>query len=188
MNNVIVNNDAENNGGGIYCNGKGPTITNNLIASNWGQYGAGGIYCVFTSDSEPKIVNNTIVHNMAPEHSGGGIRCIYSDPFLANNIIWGNTSPMGPQICFYEADVTISFCAIEDVDGNGVDGSWTDGGGNIGTDPLFVDAAGGDYRLTQSSPCIDAGDNTAIEGDRDLDSNDRIAGSAVDMGAYEMQE
>ena len=87
-----------------------------------------------------------------------------------------------------EANITISCSSIQDIAGKGIGGTWTDGGGNIGEDPLFVDAATANYRLTQSSPCIDAGDNTTVEGYRDLDGNDRIAGSAVDIGAYEKQE
>ena len=36
------------------------------------------------------------------------------------------------------------------------------GQGNIDADPLFVDPANGDLRLVPGSPCIDAGDNTAV--------------------------
>jgi hypothetical protein len=35
------------------------------------------------------------------------------------------------------------------------------GAGNIDLDPLFLDAAGGDYRLLPGSPCVDAGDPTS---------------------------
>jgi hypothetical protein len=58
------------------------------------------------------------------------------------------------------------------------------GTGNINTDPLFVDAAGGDYRLQAGSPCIDAGD-PATTLTEDIDGNSRPAGSGYDMGAYE---
>ena len=76
-----------------------------------------------------------------------------------------------------------------------------DGGGNIDSDPLFVDAANGNLRLQLTSPAIDAGNNTALSSNiiTDLDSklrfvdiptvSDTGSGAApiVDMGAYEAQ-
>ncbi len=82
-----------------------------------------------------------------------------------------------------------------------IEGSFP-GTGNIDADPLFVDSDGGDYRLSAGSPCIDAGDNTAIPfKTTDLDGNPRLIddratpdtgvpfvnGPIVDMGAYEYQ-
>ena len=51
--------------------------------------------------------------------------------------------------------------------------------------PGFVDAANGDYRLAAGSPCIDAGDNSYVTGDKDLAGNARIANGTVDIGCYE---
>ncbi len=85
-----------------------------------------------------------------------------------------------------------------DITHSNVHGGWS-GSGNIDADPLFVDPDNGDYRLSAGSPCIDAGDNTAVpEGiRRDLDGNPRFvngttsfqlaSGPIVDMGAYEYQ-
>jgi hypothetical protein len=72
------------------------------------------------------------------------------------------------------------------------------GAGNIDADPVFADA---DYRLGSGSPCIDAGDNTAVTEPTDLDGNPRLLDDGctddtgnppddapyVDMGAYEFQ-
>ena len=59
----------------------------------------------------------------------------------------------------------------------------------ITSDPMFVDAANGNFRLAEGSPCIDAGDDPAIEGyDTDLDGNARIFGAAVDLGPYEVND
>ena len=55
-----------------------------------------------------------------------------------------------------------------------IQGGYT-GTGNIDSDPLFVDAANGDYYLQPASPCIDAGDPTSP-----FDPDGTIA----DMGAY----
>ena len=55
-----------------------------------------------------------------------------------------------------------------------VQGAYT-GTGNIDSDPLFVDAANGDFNLDLLSPCIDSGDPTAVY---DPDS------TVADMGAF----
>ena len=60
-------------------------------------------------------------------------------------------------------------------------------GSNQTGDPKFVDAANGNYRPAAGSPLIDAGTDDAASGTKDLDGNDRKAGSAVDIGAYEYQ-
>jgi hypothetical protein len=52
-----------------------------------------------------------------------------------------------------------------------ISGGWT-GTGNIDADPLFTDAAGGDYSLAEGSPCIDAGSPATLDPD----------GSRSDMG------
>ena len=57
---------------------------------------------------------------------------------------------------------------------------------NFTTDPLFVNAAGKDFRLQASSPAIDKG--TAISGlSIDFDGKPRPKGAAFDIGAYEYQ-
>ena len=81
-----------------------------------------------------------------------------------------------------------------------VQGGFT-GTGNIDADPMFVDPDNGDYRLAAGSPCIDAGDNTAVPAGitTDLDGNPRFVDDPstidsgngdppiVDMGAFEFQ-
>ncbi len=64
------------------------------------------------------------------------------------------------------------------------------GGGNIESDPLFVDIDGCNYRLAAGSPCIDRGltlDWMLAPDALDMDANPRVFGYGrrVDMGAYE---
>ena len=62
---------------------------------------------------------------------------------------------------------------------------YVDGGGNITASPVFVDAAGGNFREAASSPTIDAGSPDPNLSATDLDGSPRVLGSAPDMGAYE---
>lgn len=64
--------------------------------------------------------------------------------------------------------------------------SQTGSNGNISVDPRFSNTSGGDLRLRADSPCIDAGDDSAvIPGETDLDGKPRTIGAHVDLGCYE---
>jgi hypothetical protein len=63
---------------------------------------------------------------------------------------------------------------------------WTSGSNNILVDPGFLNSSGGDYHLSEDSPCIDAGLDSAVANEPlDVDNLTRILGSHVDLGAYE---
>ena len=55
----------------------------------------------------------------------------------------------------------------------------------INADPDFVNAAALDFRLQESSPCIDVGENVALVVSRDILGVPRPQGAAFDLGAYE---
>jgi len=64
------------------------------------------------------------------------------------------------------------------------------GSNNVTSDPIFVDASGGDFSLRGRSPCLRAGDpnsHTNLIGPTDFAGNPRIARGRVDIGAYEAQ-
>ena len=171
-NNYFVENQATEAGGGISCWGtSNPEIVNNTLFQNQaGTYG-GGICC--RDSSSPVITNNTIMENEAST-SGGGLGCLSNSfPVVKNTISRENISPVSPEI-YGEPVVTFS----------NVEGGWA-GTGNIDADPLFVDAAYGDFHLTCDSPCRDAGDNSAVTEAFDFEGDPRIADGIVDMGADE---
>ena len=178
-------------GGGISNDWATPLLTNCLFAGNSADSRGGGMYNV---SYNPTLTNCTFSGNVA-NNSGGGIYNFQaSSPALTNCIMWGNT---GGEITGDTASVTYS-C---------VQGGYA-GTGNIDADPCFVDANGPDdivgteddnLRLSAGSPCIDAGDNTAVPSGvtTDLDGKLRFvddpdtvdtgtgAPPIVDMGAYE---
>ena len=165
----IQGNTVANRGGGLYCDGANPTLTNVLITdntvTNTGNYdGGSGIY----NPGLGPYINVTIANNWAPNRGAiyGGSGTVFT-----NSIIWHNSPSISPSI-------VATYSNIED---NGLPGE-----GNLNTDPLFVDMYNQDYHLSNSSPCIGAGDSTAITA-VDLEGNIRPdpAGSAPDMGAFE---
>ena len=184
---TISGNSAEYYGGGIYCyNNSSPSLANVTLSNNSAEFG-GGIFCY--DNSSPSLVNVTISNNSADW--GGGIYCDDSSPSLVNCILW-NDAPQ--EVYFYEDDSPNSIMiAYSDIQGGEAGIVTNDNGtvywedGNIDLDPLFVDAATGDYHLTANSPCIDAGISFFVfEGDTLVDmSADEYVGDAPDMGAFE---
>jgi len=184
-NNMIVDNSADLDVGGIYIFEASVTIANNVIAHNSGLQ-CGGIMNWWGSAS---VINNTIAHNRPnalhlgptmwiPWGQQGGL------PVL-NNIIWQNEIYLG-QLAYPE-DYDVRF--------NDIQGGW-EGEGNIDVDPLFVDPDNRDYHLKSqagrwdpiartwvrddgTSPCIDVGDPDA-DWTAELPPN----GQRINMGAF----
>ena len=153
---LLMENKADYYGGGASYG----DLHNCLLAGNFASEG-GGAY-------NAMLYNCTITGNDAYTCGGGAI-----DSEIGNCIVWGNTA--GDEAPNYSG-CTIDYSCTSPL---------PDGDGNIGGDPLFVDAANGNYRLRPGSPCINAGSSDLVDGTTDLDGNPRIIALIVDMGAYE---
>ncbi len=126
-----------------------------------------------------EVINCSFHGNDAPE---GGAIALTGDSNtvhleMNNSILWGNTANTDPQI------FVVPWGTAVVVNNSCIEGGYA-GTNNISTDPQFADA---DLRLSETSPCIEAGNNDAVPATltTDLDGNPRIAGCFVDMGAYE---
>ena len=90
--NYIGYNQANQYGGGIWCDDSSPTIINNKIIKNGHvdipQLGGG----IALENSNAYIANNIIAYNIA-HSTGGGISCYYSsNPKIINNTICYNSA------------------------------------------------------------------------------------------------
>ena len=184
--NCIFRDNTSQSGAAMYNFGASPILTNCLMYSNQAlATGNGG--AMYNNFSNPLILNCTIVENSGS--AVGGIYNLTGLPRLFNTIVWNNTGGDfgGPDA------VSASHC---NVPANIV------GTGNITADPIFVDAALGDYQLQAGSPCVDRADSTVVAEDffYDLAGNLRgvndplspergiaVFAITVDMGAYELQ-
>ena len=118
------------------------------------------------------IYNNTFCNNQ-----GDGI-CFQGDfepgrLFFINNILV-NTSGYGLINPWFIFDITIDYNDVYDNSSGGYF-NCEPGEHDISADPQFVNAGSGDYRLSENSPCIDAGDPESP-----LDPDSTIA----DIGVY----
>ena len=159
------------------------TATNSLIARNSARYGAGlELY------GKATLYNCTIVDNTA-SRKGGGIDIDGSAILtMYNTIITGNNAEDSSS-----ADVSIySSTAVANAYNTlSSFADWTSGENNFTYDasqPLFADAADGDYTLADNSQAINQGDNQYVSTTVDLAGNSRIVGGTVDLGAFEHAE
>ncbi|MFI4896564.1 MAG: right-handed parallel beta-helix repeat-containing protein [Phycisphaerales bacterium JB059] len=180
-------------GGAVYITGETANevvMTSCLLAGNIANSSGGAMEII--SGPDPTFLNCTLVDNVAigavSANGGGAVHTSGAGATgnFRNCIVRGNMPDQfsGPAALFYS-----------NVEGGS-------GGTVIDADPLFVNAAGGDYRLMDASPSIDAGNTNNYStqaSPTDLDGNRRAVSTAdaptgapllglfVDQGAYEFQ-
>ena len=182
-NTALVNNFAENLGGGFYNNFSDTSLDNVIITNNKALKG-GGIYNRY---SKSKLTNVTLANNIASENAHG-IYNYSSVPVIKNTIIRSNLLPIVSSFVNFAGPIaSITTSNIQD----GYVGT-----GNIDSDPLFTDIADPDgadnifmtaddgLRLSCGSACYNAGVTATTDG-IDILGNPRVAFTNVDMGAYE---
>lgn len=115
------------------------TVENCLIVNN------GWTGLNFKNGSTPEIINTTIAYNKYGFEANSE-----SKPTVVNSIIWQNEEDF--YLNSYNRPV-ISYSLIPYMP------ELIENGGHniIGSDPLFINPSGNDFRLQQNSPCKDAG-------------------------------
>ena len=201
--NAIIT-ESSSSGGGIF-NAKNSTLTmtNCTVSENFaGSYADssdstassyGGGIC--NSFGTVTMTNCTVSGNSADftypitdgssDSLGGGIYNSYGTLNLYNAIIAQNTASSSEDDVYRKSGSLYAYNTLSSFI------NWTSGSSNNLTykssQPLFKDAADGDYSLAKNSQAIDKGNNSYIDTDTDLAGNPRIVGGIVDLGAYEYQ-
>jgi MYXO-CTERM domain-containing protein len=135
----------------------------------------------------PNVIDNVHVFNNTVARIGYPENKPYFLPPEQKNATWGDGIAVGkPDV----KSVVIRDNLLWDIGGGeplaiaaGLVGHTVEG--NVTTDPLFVDYASRDLRVGTGSPAIDQGTGTRIPTDLDYYGNLRVAGSKVDVGAFE---
>ena len=187
---------------------KNDDTDNNGVVADTDNINGNNAYHVVTADGTvgTKIKDDAVLVGFTITAGHGG--AIYnnagdgtSQTILRNSILYKNqdsngTSTLTASIFNRDAAVRIYNSLVQ---GSGGSESWTpdvtfiDEGGNIDTNPLFVEpidpgtapGSNGNLRVLFGSPAINAGKNSYVTVSTDLDNNPRIVSSIVDMGAYE---
>jgi len=156
-------------GGAMQISYSSPTISYSLFYENDSPFG-GAVYVY--NYSTPEFVNCTFSENTSTYGGAFYLTSLQGQPTITNCILWND-------VCSYDLEIFVNSSVYPPIvtytDVEGASGESWFGTGCLDTDPLFTDAANDDYTLTESSPCIDAGD-PALPPDED--------GSVVDQGVY----
>jgi|GEM_PF-1080053 len=122
----------------------GLSIKNSTFVRNFSQ-GSSGIFKLGGNINFRFLENCTFYDNRCPNGSSISGNPIYLS--AVNCIFWGNSTPA--FTVSDSASFLPTYCDMQ----NGYPGI-----GNFSADPLFVSPDDWDIRLTENSPCIDAGD------------------------------
>ncbi|MBN2762256.1 MAG: right-handed parallel beta-helix repeat-containing protein [Bacteroidales bacterium] len=192
--NYFYDNNAINGGAMFFAGCNTFDLTNNLIYRNNASQSGGAISF---SEAVGKMMNNTIVMNNADVHGGAIYMGRYSRVINTNNIFYYNKIKGMPGQIYFNPEafyLALYNCILQ----GGEEGiRSTEPVENdivclntFDANPFFADTLYNDYKVTDSSYCINAGRLVTDLPVVDLNGNQRIYPGLlanVDIGAYEFQ-
>ncbi len=177
----VANNVFDGVGAVVTPHSAGPfslSFNNNLVHDYHGTQWSTAVWLV--DDGPLHVDGNTIV-----DTGDVGLQvCGHGEVELGNNIVWNNAgrdvrvscdSQPQPRSALFQDNL------YGTIYGSEATGSY----GSLHTDPLFTNAAGGNYHLQDASAAINSGNAALSHPGVDLDGNPRVVGSTIDRGAYE---
>lgn len=206
---LLVNNTTTGNGGGAYVTFGRLNVINSTISANSAttpnrSTGGGiGIY-----SAEVAMDSSTVAFNTAASgFSTGGVDLLIGSAEIYNSIIaknQGGNAPdlRAPTLTAFVSPLTVRYSLIGNNQGSGLPGSSSPNvvGNIVGTSAAPIDprlnplAINGGATLTHSlqsnSPALNRGSNSRADElglTTDQTGRNRVAGTAIDMGAYEVQ-
>lgn len=183
LNNVIITHndtDVYGIGGGISVEYGNLEVRNSLIAGNSAGQGGGGI-AYHNYNGKFSISGSTVAGNKATKGNGLYFYAASGNQAnIQNSIFWNGGGEL------YDDMVSNPSTNVTTISYSNISGGFT-GTGNLNVDPLFKDAATGDYHLQFKSPCKNVGDPAYVPGtgETDIDGDARVLARRVDMGADE---
>jgi hypothetical protein len=157
---------------GSFGNDKKVTVLNSVFISSAGAN-------AITINSVGDMNSNTIAYIANNTFSNGAISCngttvVSGSKIFEANIFYNIDTLANRNDCYYSQNLILPLTTVVGKD-------------NITGDPKFVDAAHNDFHLQPGSPAIDVGSaNPAHPNGHDRDGKPRPAGTAIDLGAYEV--
>ncbi|MBS9525899.1 Ig-like domain-containing protein [Litoribacter alkaliphilus] len=184
----FINNSALQHGGAIRSRGT-LEVSNSIFSRNrvngTGSFYGGAIYVASGAAtlSNTSLSLNKVSRIAASVPSGGAVYRAGGNVAIQNSILWGNSrgGEVPDQVGGVINNIQISHSILE--------GGFEAGNFILDINPLFMDAAGDDLRISGCSPGIDTGNNGQTgSGGFDYLGNPRTVNHTVDLGAYEYQE
>ena len=154
----FIENDCGYGGGAISCYSvEGTKMIRCLFANNYTMYSSGGALNTMGYGNSLSLVHCTLSGNSAVTGDGGAVNLVFADAAFVNCIVKGNPG-------MYSDNIHLDFLGNAEIHYSDLSlPPGATGSNNINANPRFVDPSGGDFHLSDMSPCIDTPANLTFD-------------------------
>ncbi|MGJ1385487.1 MBG domain-containing protein [Sphingobacterium spiritivorum] len=209
-NNKVTGTSGSHGGGGMGNSGSNQpaTISNSLFISNTAIRGP-AIFNSSSAANRPQTLINCTIYKNSSSNSVSNQAIFHNNSALTivNTVVWGNTGTLsvGKQngsdpVIRYSLLQGNTSAAYGNLNANDAANTpqWLNAASPAGADGFYGTADDG-LQMVKTSPTVGKGDNALYEStdndannnslgtDKDLGGNPRLAGTTIDIGAYEDQ-